>query len=276
MKEKNRDVDQTWEERSAAWAKLAHETVSKDDAPNRLLIDAAGIVAGDNVLDLASGTGEPSISIALHVGEHGRVTATDLTAGMLESARQRAERLGLDNMRFEVCAMEALPFADDTFDVVTCRFGIMHSTEPLTALREARRVLKPGKRAAWLIHGPAAANTLWATVHTAAPDFLGVDDSKRVAHHFMFSEGDELADLLRAAGFEAVGEETLRRSEVRDADDAFWTPLLTRDYGKVIETLDEARKAALHAAMAAAFANCRTDGGYELLTSQRVVYGKAP
>ena len=88
MTDKKRDVNPTWEEKSAEWKKTAYETVSKDDAPNQVLIELAGIRAGDTVLDLASGTGEPSISIALHVGGKGRVTATDVTPNMLDTARQ--------------------------------------------------------------------------------------------------------------------------------------------------------------------------------------------
>ncbi len=60
-----------WEQRSVQWVDGAPETVSKNDGPNQALIEAAGIGPGDSVLDLASGTGEPAISIALHVGEAG-------------------------------------------------------------------------------------------------------------------------------------------------------------------------------------------------------------
>jgi len=275
MKGKKRDVDQTWEEKSVEWTKIANETVSKDDAPNQLLIRSAGIRAGDTVLDLASGTGEPAISIALHVGGGGHVVATDLTPNMLQTAGQRAERLDLENMRFEVCRMEALPFDDRSFDAVTCRFGVMHASDPLAALKEAHRVLKPGKKAAYMIHGAPEANTLWTTVHVVAPKLLQIDDSKRVEHHFKFSEGNELAELLRNAGFDAIGEEQLCRTEVRSEGEPFWNQLLARDYGKLIEALNETRKAELYDGMAAAFEQYRKAGVYELLTAQRVIFGTA-
>lgn len=275
MNAMKRDVNQTWEEKSAEWTKLANETVSKDDAPNQLLIGSAGIQAGDTVLDLASGTGEPAISIAMHVGGNGRVTATDLTPNMLETARRRAERLGLENMSFEVCGMEALPFEDRSFDAVTCRFGVMHASDPLAALKEARRVLKPGKKAAFMVHGPQESNTLWTTVHVVAPKFLRINDSKRVEHHFKFSEGDELADLLRSAGLDAIAERQLCRTDVRRGGEPFWNQLVTRDYGKYIEALDESRKAEFDAGMAAAFQEFQKAGIYQLLTSQRVIVGTA-
>lgn len=275
MKDNKRGAGQTWEEKSAQWKKVAFETVSKDDAPNQVLINLAGIRAGDTVLDLASGTGEPSISIALHVGGRGRVVATDMTANMLSTARQRAERLDLENMGFEVCRMEGLPFEDRSFDAVTCRFGIMHSSDPLAALREARRVLKPGKKAAYMIHGPRKSNTLWTTVHVAAPTLLQIDDSKRVEHHFKFSEGDELAELFRTAGFDAVEEQQLCRTVVKSGGERFWNKLLNRDYGKLIEALDETRQAQVHDGMAAAFEKYQEAGEYRLLTAQRFFVGTA-
>lgn len=275
MTDTKRDAGQTWEEKSAEWKKTAYETVSKDDVPNQMLIDVAGVQVGDTVLDLASGTGEPSISIALHVGGQGRVVATDMTPNMLDAARRRAERLDLDNMRFEVCRMEVLPFEDRSFDAVTCRFGIMHASDPLTALKEARRVLKPGKKAAYMVHGPRESNTLWTTVHVTAPRLLQIDDSKRVEHHFKFSEGDELAQLFRSAGFDAVEEKELCRTLVKSGAEPFWNQLLTRDYGKIIQALDESRRADVHEAMAAAFQEYRDGGDYKIFTSQRFIVGTA-
>lgn len=273
MKAKKINVRQTWEEKSVEWKKAAYETVSKDDEPNQMLIDLAGIRAGDTVLDLASGTGEPSISIALHVGGKGRVVATDMTPGMLDTARQRADRLELDNMSFEVCGMEALPFDDRSFDAVTCRFGIMHSSDPRAALKEARRVLKPGKKAAYIVHGPRDSNTLWTTVHVAAPRLLQIDESERVEHHFKFSEGDELAELFRTAGFDTIEEDQLCRTVVKSGGEPFWDQLLTRDYGKLIDALDETHQAEVRDGMAAAFREYQEAGAYKLLTSQRFIIG---
>ncbi len=275
MQDKKPAPDQTWEEKSVGRRKTAYETVSKDDAPNQMLISLAGIRPGDAVLDLASGTGEPAISIALHVGGEGRVMATDMTPAMLETARQRARRLDLGHITFDVCRMEALPFEDRTFDAVTCRFGIMHVSDPLAALTEARRVLKPGKKAAFMVHGPPQSNTLWTIVHEVAPRVLHIDDSKKVERHFKFSEGDELAELFRAAGFDTVGDESLRRTVVTPDGGPFWNELLTRDYGKLIDALSETAQSDLAAEMASAFREYRKGGAYELLTAQRFITGTA-
>ena len=126
-----------WADRAAAWNRTAPEGASTNDGPNQLLIEWAGIAPGHAALDLASGTGEPAISIALHVGEAGSVTALDANREMLAGAERRAAHLGLANMEFVVVPMEDMAFADHRFDAVTCRFGLMHADSPWT--RSARR-----------------------------------------------------------------------------------------------------------------------------------------
>src|SRR5690606_2241998 len=102
---------------------------------NRPLIEAAQVRSGARVLDLASGAGEPAIPIARAVGPSGEVVATDLVPEMLKGARRRAAEEGLANIRFEQADMEALPFADESFDAVTCRIGLMYAPDPLRALK---------------------------------------------------------------------------------------------------------------------------------------------
>ncbi|EIE24441.1 S-adenosyl-L-methionine-dependent methyltransferase [Coccomyxa subellipsoidea C-169] len=95
------------------------------------------------ILDVASGTGEPGISLAkLFPG--GTVTITDIAEGMIAGAKGRADRLSLKNARFAVADGENLSqFGDATFDVVTCNAGLMFMPNYERALAEFRRVLKP-------------------------------------------------------------------------------------------------------------------------------------
>lgn len=102
---------------------------------------------GDAVLDVASGTGEPGLSIAPMVG-NGRVVLTDLAQDMLEVAREKASALHLPHVEVLVCDVSELPFPDNTFDIVTCRFGFMFFPSMLRAAQEMVRVLKPGGRMA--------------------------------------------------------------------------------------------------------------------------------
>ncbi|MHA1109092.1 MAG: class I SAM-dependent methyltransferase, partial [Alphaproteobacteria bacterium] len=101
-----------WRDRGGNWARTAPEGRSPIDGLNQELIAAAGINPGQIVLDIAGGSGDPTISIALHVGISGRVFACDLAAEMQIGARRRAAKLGLANIAFAVADMESLAFAD--------------------------------------------------------------------------------------------------------------------------------------------------------------------
>ena len=106
-------------------------------------------------VDLASGPGEPAVTIARLVGPDGGVVATDLVEEMLAGARRRIAD-GVGNLEAQTADMQDLPFADGSFDRVTCRFGIMFAPEPARAFAEVRRVLRPGGKCAFMVWGPRA------------------------------------------------------------------------------------------------------------------------
>ena len=81
-----------WQERSKAWTATAIQGISADDTFNQMIIAEAGIQAGEKILDLASGTGNPAVSIAHSMNGDGDVICADLTPLMLQTARQRAEQ----------------------------------------------------------------------------------------------------------------------------------------------------------------------------------------
>lgn len=93
------------------------------------------------VLDIATGAGHTALAFAPHVDT---VVASDLTPEMLKVARELAEERGLGNVTFQDADAEALPFADETFDLVTCRIAPHHFPHPEKFVAEAARVLKHG------------------------------------------------------------------------------------------------------------------------------------
>src|ERR1041385_2217627 len=140
---------EVWTESALYWTKHS-DTIHKMFVPlTRALIERARIGKGQSVLDVAGGAGEPSLSIAEVVGPEGSVTCTDGVAQMVESARAESQRLGLANMQFQQCAADSLPFPDNSFDVVVSRLGIMFFPDPVAAMREMLRVLKPNGRLAF-------------------------------------------------------------------------------------------------------------------------------
>src|SRR6266568_9004743 len=94
------------------------------------LVEYARPAVGMRVLDLASGTGEPAISLAVRVGPQGQVTALDLSADLLDIAEKRARTRELTNFTTQKADAHSLPFAEDSFDLGTSRFGVMFFREP--------------------------------------------------------------------------------------------------------------------------------------------------
>jgi ubiquinone/menaquinone biosynthesis C-methylase UbiE len=99
----------------------------------------------DRLLDVASGTGGASRRLAASVKE---VVCIDSTEAMLAAGREEATASGLDNVEFVRADAAALPFDDDSFDVVVCRFAIHHFEEPAVQMKEMIRCLRPGGRIA--------------------------------------------------------------------------------------------------------------------------------
>ena len=172
------------------------------------LVEYAQPVPGMRVLDLASGTGEPAITLASSVGTTGHVTALDLSAGLLEIAEQRARTRGLTNFSTQQADAHSLPFPDNSFDLATSRFGVMFFGEPRVALQELRRVLRTGARACFLAWGPFDQpywQSMMGVVHRHVGGPLLRSDGP---NPFRFSERGSLSAVLRSAGFNGVEEET--------------------------------------------------------------------
>jgi ubiquinone/menaquinone biosynthesis C-methylase UbiE len=191
----------------AAWRKWHGEIATLTRGVTEALLAAAQLRPGMRVLDLASGVGDPALSVAEKVGPSGRVTATDLGPGMISLAEELARKKGLANIEFREASAESLPFPDASYDALTCRFGIMFFPDLGKALRECLRVLKPGGRATFVAWGPkeqpffaATAGVLLKYVPMLPPD----PDAPNL---FMFGERGRLRREMEATGFRNVEEE---------------------------------------------------------------------
>jgi len=110
---------------------------------------------GYSGLDMATGTGEPALTIAKIVGAGGRVVGVDLSPDMLEVARERIASQEIENVTFQLNDDDNLPaFPDDSFDAAVCRFGLIFMPNPVAVLRGIRRILKPGRKASASVWGP--------------------------------------------------------------------------------------------------------------------------
>ncbi len=113
----------------------------------RTTIDKAAVRPGQQVLDLAGGTGDLAAEFARRVGDKGHVVLADINAAMLEQGRARMLNSGIvGNLNIAQVDAEMLPFADNTFDLITIAFGLRNVTRKEKALESMLRVLKPGGR----------------------------------------------------------------------------------------------------------------------------------
>ncbi len=259
-----------WADRVSLWTRHAPEIERMTGRFNAPFVEAAGIGPGMRVLDLASGAGEPAMTIARAVGPDGSVVATDLIEGMVEHTRRRVA--GHANMRCEVVDMLALPFDDASFDRVTCRFGIMFAPDPERALREALRVLKPGGRGAWMVWGPMADTTIFAVLQSEVRAFL--DLPSETPPQFRFGTPGLLARAMEEAGFGAVEEHERRFEGNPPAGAAFWSANLELSFADAIAGLSAARRAALDARLTDAFAAHLSGDRYTLHAHIRVGVGE--
>lgn len=107
------------------------------------LIEYAGIHSGQKILDIATGTGLVAIEAAQLVGSEGRVVGVDISAGMLNQARQTIEAAGLNNIEVYQVDAEALNFADNSFNVILCCSALIYLTNIPATLRQWHKFLKP-------------------------------------------------------------------------------------------------------------------------------------
>ncbi|AWK85870.1 hypothetical protein DEW08_05020 [Azospirillum thermophilum] len=241
------------------------------DKLNRPLLDAGGVAEGDRVLDLASGAGEPALSAARRVGSRGLVVGSDLVPGMMAGAVRRAAALEGEAPVFTAADMTALPFADGSFDRVTCRFGVMFVPDIAGALAELRRVLRPGGTAALMVWGRRDGNALFEVVGGAVEALLGDDGS--MAPLFRFAEPGSLTGLMREGGWSAVAESDLTPVRKVPAGQPFWQATLDMVCGHRLHGLPEDRRAGIEAEITRRFAGRAGDGMIPLPAHVRIVVG---
>jgi SAM-dependent methyltransferase len=156
----------TWAGLSAGWEKWDLVIMAQLAPVAAAIIDRLRIADDQQHLDIASGTGEPGLTIA-KVARNGRVVLTDLSAEMLDVATRRARAQGITNFETQVCSADDLPFGDAMFDSISVRFGYMFLPDLAKATAEFVRVLKPGGRLCSSVWVESERNP-WATLAMGA------------------------------------------------------------------------------------------------------------
>jgi SAM-dependent methyltransferase len=218
------DTLREWRESAGYWERHS-QTIRTMFAPvTRALIEEAGIIEGDKVLDVAGGPGEPSLTIAEVVGPIGLVTCTDAVAEMVAAAQSEALRRGVKNIFFEQCLADSLPFEDDSFDAAVCRMGVMFFPDPPSGLREMLRVIKSGASLSFAVWSDSNLNPFAYIVTDVISHHVQMPPpDPDAAGAFRFAAPGKLAQILTDAGATRVRERLLKfHIEAPISRDEFW------------------------------------------------------
>jgi SAM-dependent methyltransferase len=263
-----------WEHSAEGWAAQRAAVQRAAMGVSTWMIDAIAPQPGQTVLELAAGPGDTGLMAAELVAPGGRLICSDFAEAMLDVARMRAAELGIENVDFRVLNAESLDLETGSVDAVLCRWGYMLMADPAAALRESRRVLRPGGRlalAAWDApeHNPwisAAGNEVTRRGHAPArdPDAPGM---------FSFAPSGRITDLLEEAGFVDALVEAVDFTNTYDDADRWWSTLLDcgRPFAQLIEKIGPEEASSVRDAAAAQLAEYTQPDGRLVLPARTLV-----
>lgn len=191
------------------------------------------------ILDVASGTGEPGLTLASLV-PNGKVVLTDLAEDMLIIAREHATHRNIKNIETTACDVCELPYPENSFDAVSCRFGFMFFPDMLMAAKEMARVLKPGGRIATSVWNVPEKN-FWVTAIMGTinknmelpPPVPGTPGMFRCAKENL------MADIFRQAGLKNVIVTEVAGKLNSKTTDVYWE-MMTEVGAPIVAALSKA------------------------------------
>lgn len=282
----------TWHNLSTDWINWAERLAPAAGKINRHMIEAAdlpGLAAARkgvplDVLDLASGVGEPAFSFARALsgmrdvsanmpGIVGHVTASDIVPEMCAGLAARAAEEEIANLSVMPADMENLPFSDGAFDVVSCRFGVMFCHDPDRALSESHRVLRVGGRAVFMVWAPLVDNPLFAAMDAVLGNILGIGFDQAGLDPFAFGHIDQSMDRFETAGFSGITATTHSPAGRIPETVAFWKPQMDMLFGNILREASDMEVGAINAAMFEALSPYVEDGHFQVPICFHVLTG---
>ncbi len=213
---------ESWVGLSAGWNKWDASIMEQLAPVGAAIIKSLDIKADQHHLDIATGTGEPGLSIA-KLASSGRVVLTDFVGEMLDIAQRRAEAQGLTNIETVVCSADDLPFGDSTFDSVSVRFGYMFFPDMAKATEEFVRVLKPGGRLCASVWVKPEENPWTSIVMRAIASEIELPALQPgEPNMFRCAAPEFVSNLYKDAGLSEVSEWDVPVVKITDSADEYW------------------------------------------------------
>jgi ubiquinone/menaquinone biosynthesis C-methylase UbiE len=231
-----------------------------EPAQSRLL-ERAALHPGENVLDVACGTGLVTFRAAAKVGPSGSVLGTDISEKMVLAAREEAMRRGLGYVRFERAGAEEQAVDGERFDAALCSLGLMYFPDPLDALGRMHDALTPNGRAVAAVWGERS-RCGWAEI------FPIVDcrvESEVCPMFFQLGTGRNLEAAFTAAGFTEVETTRLAVSlPYESAADALGAAFAGGPVALAYSRFDESKREGAHREYLESIEPYRRGRGYEI------------
>jgi len=245
----------SWNKFAPGWKKWDSFMMKKLQPIGEALLDAAKIRDGHNVLDVATGTGEPGLTAARRVGK-GKVIGIDLAEEMIRVAKENAESKGIKNYGARVIDATALPFEDNSFDAGICRFGIMFFPNPQAAIKEMVRVLKPNGVIALSVWASPTKNPWLTVIAGIVNTMLEVPSLPSDAPGvFRFADIKRIKSLFEMAGLRKVNTIEIEGESIFESPEQYWQVMtevaapIAQALNKVgIEQREQIKKAVINAA----------------------------
>lgn len=230
---------QSWNKFSAGWKKWDEMTMDFLNPVGKEIISYIKPGGNDRILDVASGTGEPGLTIAAML-KGGKVILTDLSEDMLIIAKENASGRGIINIETRACDVCDLPFDDNSFDAISCRFGFMFFPDMQMAANEMARVLKPDGRIATSVWNIPEKN-FWvtATMGTINKNMELPPPPPGAPGMFRCCKPDLMKDIFQQAGFKNIMEKEAPTKLNSGTVEKYWN-MMTEVGAPIVAALSKA------------------------------------
>lgn len=217
---------EVWQRMAAGWDREQRWMWEGSRVVGEWMLNALDPQPGQIILELAAGIGETGFLAAARVGKDGKLISTDFAPKMVEAAHAESMRLGLTNVEHRQLDAEEMDLPDESVDGVLCRWGYMLMSDPETAFRETRRVLRKGGGLAFSVFASPEENP-WASVPgRTLVEVTGEPPSDPSAPGiFALADSSRTRSLLGATGFQVRQTEDVPFTWRFEDFDGYWTYL---------------------------------------------------